>query len=135
MYRCLPEIKRLVRRDAERDGARDFAIGDYLAVYEERGGAAFADAGAIEAEIDDDSLLSGRELVRGGDGSALDADEVVVKSQLAREEVESPTVEAAALRCDYAFGASFGNLHLGADFERLVLYVRGLPSGIRTWPE
>lgn len=26
------EVKRLVRRDAERDGARDFAIGDYLAV-------------------------------------------------------------------------------------------------------
>lgn len=73
--------------------------------------------------------------MRAGDGGALDADEVVVKSQLAREEVKPPAVETAAPGCDYAFCAAFGNLHLGGDLERLILDVVALPSGMRTWPE
>ena len=55
---------------------------------------------------------------------ALHAHEVVVEHRLAVEQVEAPAVEPSALRRDHAVRAAGGNLHVGADLERLVLEVR-----------
>src|SRR5215470_4438782 len=48
---------------------------------------------------------------------------------LSIEHKQTPAAEAPALRCEYAVSSAFGNVHFGADIERLVVNVGGIRLG------
>ena len=101
----------------------DASAGDLVAVDEESGGAAFAEAASVIGEVHADGGFAGGEGAGSGDLVGDEAEEVVAEGWLAVFEVEAPAAEAAALREDDAVGAALRDVQVCGDGEGAVLDV------------
>jgi hypothetical protein len=89
-HRCssvFPDVECLVRRNTERDGSRQSAVGSFFSVHHQRDETAFANTATVIFEINRDGVFAGRQAVLGGKSGAIDAHEAVVKDRSALQQV------------------------------------------------
>src|SRR5215475_13447047 len=115
------DIKALIPLEGEGNRVLHGLLVHLLAVHAQRAGAAFAEAAAVELEIEDERVLTGREF-GACPCRALEIEEVVQEHRFASADAElafakkkAVAAECPALGHDHAFCAAFGNLHLRGD--------------------
>src|SRR5512139_960938 len=119
----LTHIGTLLYREYHTLRVFDPALGNFVAIDEERPRTALADAAAIIGELITDSRLADRHALLGSNGKALQTKEIVSIGRLAVLQIETPAAEPACLGEDYPLGSPFGYLYLGSDRVRPVLCI------------
>ncbi len=119
---------------ADRDGLFDLSLGDFLTINQKRDirWLTYTPAGIVELDVD--RVFAGRERVLGGSVRAFQTEIVVMKNQLALQQVQSGAIEAATLGQDRALGGRIGNLYWAVIYHERFLRSGALPSGMRVMP-